>query len=384
MRATALAQCPDSELLQRLATHVAVDRRLTADILVLIGEIDARRLYRGQGYASMHLYCIRELHFSESGAFRRITAARLARHFPEILEAITDGRLHLTAVVELAPRLSPSIGHELLAAAEYRTRAEIQQLLAARFPTTETMPLVVAQPATVQAAVAQRGVTTTSAAEPLSNIAGEPVGPREQGVEAPVPAWSRQLAPTRVAIPGTQAVPHPHVAPIARDRFNLQLSIGNGTREKLEHARALLSHAVPGGELSEVLDRALDALIADLEKRKCGMTAKPRVVPPTTGTNARYVPFAVRREVWTRDGAQCTFVGENGQRCGMRRFLEYDHVQPVAHGGLATVDNLRLRCRAHNQYEAERVLGRNFIERRRSSPAGETPDPGQVGDASVA
>ena len=38
-------------------------------------------------------------------AFRRIHAARAMLRFPQILPALADGRLHLTAVVLIAPRL---------------------------------------------------------------------------------------------------------------------------------------------------------------------------------------------------------------------------------------------------------------------------------------
>jgi hypothetical protein len=371
-----------------LAAHVEVGRRLTAEILVLIGEVDSRRLYRGEGYASMHLYCIRELHFSESAAFRRITAARLARHFPEIVDAIADGRLHLTAIVELAPKLSPASGRELLAAAEYRTRAEILQLLAERFPTTESMPLLVPQsmpnapivPAARSTDARSTGPSerqtpdgrlpgTTPDGQPSSGPghAGLPGGARPPSPNDPTHA----LVPRPVEPMAPDPVARGVMAPIAHDRFSVHLSIGSATRDKLEHARALLSHALPGGDLSEVLDRALDALIADLEKRKFGATTNPRATAPAVSANPRYIPHAVRRQVWARDGGRCTFVGHNGQRCEMRRFLEYDHVQPVALGGLATVDNVRLRCRAHNQFEAERILGRAALARR-EAPAGGT------------
>jgi hypothetical protein len=45
-------------------------------------------------------------------------------------------------------------------------------------------------------------------------------------------------------------------------------------------------------------------------------------------------------------------------RCDARAFLEFDHVTPVALGGGSTEGEVRLLCRAHNQFEADRVLGR--------------------------
>ena len=61
--------------------------------------------------------------------------------------------------------------------------------------------------------------------------------------------------------------------------------------------------------------------------------------------------------MWRRDGGRCAFVGTKG-RCTERAFLEVDHMRPAAHQGPATVENLSLRCRAHNVYEAEAIFGR--------------------------
>jgi hypothetical protein len=71
--------------------------------------------------------------------------------------------------------------------------------------------------------------------------------------------------------------------------------------------------------------------------------------------------------VWARDGGQCTFVSDAGHRCPARTRLEYDHVEPVARGGTATVQGMRLRCRAHNQYTAEREFGAGFMARKREA-----------------
>ena len=84
-------------------------------------------------------------------------------------------------------------------------------------------------------------------------------------------------------------------------------------------------------------------------------TTKPRrsreVLP-----GSRQVPASVKRQVWTRDGGQCAFAGTQG-RCTERGFLEIHHIVPFADGGSTTVDNLALRCRAHNLHEAEEWFG---------------------------
>jgi 5-methylcytosine-specific restriction endonuclease McrA len=65
----------------------------------------------------------------------------------------------------------------------------------------------------------------------------------------------------------------------------------------------------------------------------------------------------VKRGAEQRDKGQCGFVAADGRRCTERTFLEFHHLIPYAKGGRATLDNISLRCRRHNQYEAELVFG---------------------------
>jgi len=143
----------------------------------------------------------------------------------------------------------------------------------------------------------------------------------------------------------------------------VKLTIEKSTHDKLRYAQTLLSHAVQSRDVAEIINRALDALIIRLEKDKLGACVRQPTVAPTT--SKRHIPAHVRRAVWRRDQAQCTFVSSDGHRCAARHLLEFDHVVPVAKGGRATPDGIRLRCRAHNQYEAERVFGAEFMARKR-------------------
>ena len=110
-----------------------------------------------------------------------------------------------------------------------------------------------------------------------------------------------------------------------------------------------------------MLARALDLLIEQVEKRRFGTGNGVR--RRRTGARNRYIPAEVRHNVWNRDQGQCTFVGANGHRCDSVMFLEFDHVDPRNRED--TVAGLRLRCRTHNQYEAERIFGTEFMERKR-------------------
>jgi hypothetical protein len=155
----------------------------------------------------------------------------------------------------------------------------------------------------------------------------------------------------------------PKLAPLSPGRFALQLTVSQETHDLLRYAQALLGHVLPSGDVAAVLQRALDALVEKLERQKFARSARWR--PRHGSAKGRYVPAEVRRTVWQRDGGQCTFVSESGKRCGSTTRLEFDHVDPVARGGQATADRMRLRCRAHNQYAAECTFGAGFMRGKR-------------------
>jgi hypothetical protein len=127
-------------------------------------------------------------------------------------------------------------------------------------------------------------------------------------------------------------------------------------REKLRLAQDLLRHAIPNGDLAQIFDRALTALLEDLAKKKIAATDRPRPSKPTS-PGSRHIPAAVKRAVWIRDGGRCAFVAPSGRRCSERSFLEFHHVVPYAAGGEATTENIQVRCRVHNAYEADLFFG---------------------------
>src|SRR5262245_13692910 len=337
VRTYSLLHLSDQTLLQSLAALVAQDRATTAALLAHIAEVDSRRLYLPGGYSSMIAYCVGELRLCEQAAHKRIHAARAARRFPAIFSAVAEGRLHLSAVTLLAPHLTEASAPDLLAAAANKSKSEIEQLLADRFPATEVIPMA----ETYSAPCPNDG--QLSPGKPL--ILTPRSGARSAGqVEAP---------PTRST-----------TKPTAPQRVTLTLSMSQSTHDKLRYTQDLLGHQVPEGDLAAVLDRVLDLAIAQLEKCKFAATDRPRNNRPRSD-NPRYVPSHVKRAVWKRGGGQCTFTSKTGDGCTVDRGLEFDHILEVPRGGQATVEGIRLRCRAQNQYGAECTFGAEFMNRKR-------------------
>jgi hypothetical protein len=364
MNRYSLTLVSDTALLRDLRSLLSRERAATAELLAYLAEVDDRRLYAAAGHPSMFAWCVEELHLSEDEAFRRIRAARVARRFPVLFTMLAEGRLHLSAVGMLAPYLTPENADGLLAAATHQNKAAIERLLAERFPQPDLPARIEAltlAPQLVPGRVDGADPQLVPGRVKFSDTKLQPATVIESPSAATV-GFAFEAAPS----PGTV---RPRVAPLAPGRYALQLTVAQDTYEKLRYAQALLGHSVPSGELAQVLDRALDALIARLEQRKFAATSRPCQPrrPRRDSANPRHVPAEVRRAVWARDGGQCTFVSGAGHRCPARTRLEFDHVEPVARGGRATVRGMRLRCRAHNQYAAEQAFGAGFMARKREA-----------------
>jgi hypothetical protein len=344
---TSLSHLSDAALLDRLNKLAAQDRRTTAALVECIVETWSRRLHRERGYSSMYTYCVGALQMSADVAYKRIRVARIAARFPRVLDAIGDGRMNITGLVILSAYLTQENGDELLTLCEKRSNRDIRMLLAERFPQPD-VPTVLKplppSPAFRQLA-AQPVVSPTNSPDTATTAAAS-------GDDSPV------IQPT---IHSTAIL-----TPLAPQRFELQTTIGQRLEALLREAHELLGHPTSTSHVPEVLEEAMENFVEKLRKQKFGATDSPR---PAREPNpeSRHIPEDVKRAVWDRDGGQCAFMSEDGHRCQERSNLEYDHIVPFSRGGTATVSNIRLLCWAHNQLEAERTFGAEFMDQKRKA-----------------
>jgi len=355
-------------LLADLRNQKARESGSTAVVLSRIAEVDERKLYLEEGYPSMIAFCIQELNYSEGAAYKRVYAARAARRFPVLFVALADGYLHLSGVVMLSKHLTSGNVDELVAAAQNKSKTEIEHLIAQRFPRpdlperlypiTPAAPVVPLAPALeVQLSPGKVRAAAEQVWSPVDQLSPGTVGLTTLNAPPPALGPVSQLSPGKVEPPAR----HDRMMPLAPQRYGVEVTFDQEAHDLLEYAQALMGH--PSAAIAPVLTSALKLWVAHLEKQKFAVTTRPG--HSRCGGNSRYIPAAVRRAVCERDQGQCSFVAESGKRCGARRRLEFDHEVPVARGGLATVENVRLRCRAHNQYAAERMFGTEFMEQKR-------------------
>jgi hypothetical protein len=164
----------DDELVCNLTRLVRADRVLTAKLVAHVGEVEARGLYRDHGFDSMFNYAIDKLNMSESEAALRIRVARLGRKFPQALEMLSRGELHLTALGLLAPVLTPT-NLELLELARFKSKSQVLELIARCFPQPDVRPSIRKLPVTtlptIAASTPQPSAVSTDMLQELHTIA---------------------------------------------------------------------------------------------------------------------------------------------------------------------------------------------------------------------
>ena len=346
-----LASLPDHVVAQRFDAH-AVQQRTDAPVFIAeLAEFDARKLWAPAGYHSMYSYCLKRHLLDHHLTCRWIAIARLGRRYPVIFPALADGRLSQTTILMLKPFLLSHTAPALIQEAMGKTKRQVEKLLAAKFPQPDVPMLL------------QAWTQPSAMSEPAQVAPANAAAPEALSTNLVAPA---RVVPSSMSPAATLMVPlaqRARVAALSPDRNALQVTIDDETVELFEKAKDLLSHALPDKDAGAVLKRALQCLVRDLERRKFAQVEHPRAAD--RATNGPRVSSEVKRQVRERDGDACAFEGPDGNRCGSRYQLEWDHRQPIALGGVSTTENVRQLCRAHNQYEAERRFGKGFMERKR-------------------
>lgn len=288
----------DNHLLMMIDRSARGERERMPDFLACLGELDRRKLAEKRGYSSTFDYCIRRLGLSEDEACRRIQAARATVCRPQLLPALAEGRLTLTAVSRLAPHVRRPDAPEIIARAEGKSTRELEAILA-----------------------------------PLHPVSAKRDSVRTVAVAAPGSDGSRTEERVEFSFQGSPVL-----------------------RMAIDRVKELLAHKLPFGGLDAVLLEVIRDYLARNDPQKAlklGRTA------PVRGASS--IAAAVRRAVWARDAGRCVFVGPQGIRCESRRMLELDHRRPRSRGGEDSAENLRLLCRSHNDAERRRILGEGTV-----------------------
>lgn len=338
-----LAKRSDDQLRAALKKLIQDERASLAEILKHLAELNERRSTAACGFQSLFHYCVSELRLSEGAAYRRITAARVAKKFPQIYGLVESGALSLESIVILSPHLSEENVSAVLDKAAGKTTRQAEALIAELAPRPDKPD--------------------------LARAASTKIEPSLGLLSRPTPAPADQAPPPSLPTP----VPSKpvHVEPLSPGRIHTGATIESRVWNKIERIKGLLRHKYPSGRLDDVLDEMAEAFldardpIRRAERRRTKRPDLCRPLPDLAPVGRPTLSRALRDEVLRRDGGRCTFVAGDATRCPAKTGLEVDHVVPRARGGGNTLSNLRTLCRTHNQLVARDAFGPALVGRHR-------------------
>jgi hypothetical protein len=322
----------DQDLLSRTQELVQTERDVLTKVLQHLREINLRRLYSDLGCQSLFEYAVRILKYSEGQAGRRIQAMKLLNEIPELEAKINSGALSLTNISQ--------------AQSFFREQAKDNAQSTAKI------------------------LTKTKKLEILASL--ENKSSREGEREL------LRLAPSA-------AVPKEQERQVTEDLVEFKFVADQSLKDKLEEIRSLLGPAGAAMSFAELIAAMAELSGVALKEKKFGKnrarsegvaspsavstlspTSNPSSNPPSTpapeenSSNPRYISKRLKHQVWTRDSGACVI-------CKSRQNLNLDHIVPVAHGGNAAVNNLRLLCFSCNQRAGIKIFGVEKISGRNSS-----------------
>ena len=212
------------------------------------------------GYRSLFYFLLRELGLPKGPAYYRMTAAGLIRKYPELVEPLRDGRLHLTSVTQLARVITPENRAEVLPRFFHLSKREAKEVVAELIP--------VAAPPLRTVVTPVRWSTPQASPAPL-------VLPEEPDHPAGVQTGHLAEAPQVVPAPAPQRQQPAQVEPLTAEKSRLHVTVSRRFSAKLSAARDALSHSHPGASEETTLEVGLDLILQRYAKRR-GIGAKPR------------------------------------------------------------------------------------------------------------
>ena len=282
----------DEQLRQKLLEFASQERKLHHLVLVHLHEVDRRRLYLNLGYKSLFHYCVKELKYSDSAAGRRVSASRLLKDTPEIVEKVETGELNLSNL---------SQAQSFFRQEEKRTGAKVDA--AAKREVFQQM----------------EGKTQEQAKRILFETFPE--------ASPPVKETERPLPNNKTAV---------------------TVIIGPELQKKLNRVKELTAHSNDNPSFAELVERLAD----DYLKHKDPELKKPTrrfTAGRDDSTHRKAIRVTFRNAIYKRAHSQCEHVDpKTGQRCERRYHLQIDHIIPLANGGTNDFANLQLLCRPHN------------------------------------
>jgi hypothetical protein len=273
-------------LADRLAELTGKERNVQVDFLLHLDEYDRRRAYLEAGYGSLWAYCLEALHLREGPAGRRIQAMRVLRRFPSLEPDLRDGRLCISTIPLLGQVLTPENLENLVTRAAFKTKAEVDHLVASIQPRPAPKDGIRKLPE--RRTEAPEGASLPLAATPeCSSALATPVTASHASSPPGAPSLILETVALSSAAPSVSSHSRrSEIRPASKTEWSLRVTVDDAFKADLETLRDLLSHKFPDGDLASVLHEAIRCAIDKHGKRQ-GTVAPSRKTSPRGVAPAR-------------------------------------------------------------------------------------------------
>ena len=227
-----IAVLPDQVLLEQTRMLARHEQALQLSVLDHLREIEARRLYLRLGYSSLFDYTVRELHYTEAAAWRRIKAMRLCRETRGVREWLHDGSLNLS-------------------------NAALLQNSFERWDRSGAGPVAAGSPGAGTNGAPRAGSAPSAA---RGEAAGAPLPvldarARQQLVERAVGKSTRQVQQMLAELDPEAAAPAERLRALGNGRWELRAVIDAECQRGLQQLRELMSHVDPHLTIGQLVGR---------------------------------------------------------------------------------------------------------------------------------
>jgi 5-methylcytosine-specific restriction endonuclease McrA len=306
-------------IVEKLKALVASERKITAQIIEHIQEIDQKKIYLQMGFANLYSFLTEYIGYTPAAAQRRIEAARLLTFVPEVKEDLKSGSLNLSQLSMVAQSIRQKQKEEPLIQFSNEDKKSLLQSV--------------------------KGLTLENSQKILS-----------QTLDLELKSFDKQSIQSDESI-------------------RIELTLSKAQSEMLKKIKSLMSHVNPYATTAEVFEYlAKDYLkrkdpardrnsrkeirdsVAEVDlqsKAKSGrhlLAQQKEVAESRSAYKSRTtISASIKRAVWQRDQGLCQHKNiTTGKICGSNHLLEIDHIKRFRHGGDHTAKNLQLLCKAHN------------------------------------
>ena len=304
-------------LVLRLKNLIISERKITAEIIEMIKDIDFKRIYLDYGYTSMFSFLTKEMGYTPAAAQRRIDAARLCKEVPELHQNLKAGTINLSQV-------------SILAQAVRQKQKEEPEIEIPKDLKKEVLEKV-----------KQSGLVQT-----------QKVIAQELDLQIHAHEKKRYQKDESVRIELT----------LSKEQF-----------QELERVKELISHTHPSVKLSELIEFLTKAYLKQkdpLKRQQKAESASASVAlsrqnqsekmadykrKAETNSKRPHISAELRKQLFQRDKC-CQWIDPKTKRkCGSKFQLQIDHIEPVWRDGANKIENLQVLCAVHNklkfQYE---------------------------------